>query len=111
METRIEMLKKSGKLLCGDIEFLEEYESSINELFDELNTRGYVKEGFSKDQHERLNKLAATANAPLQLVDSFHEIYFLADEDKIKAKEEQLNKTGLKINRDIILLSSVIVIK
>jgi hypothetical protein len=87
-------------LLRGDIEFLEEYESSINELFDELNTMGHVKEGFSKDQHKRLNKLAATANAPLKLVDSFHEIYFLADEDKIKAEEEQLNKTGLKINRD-----------
>lgn len=60
---------------------------------------GYVKECFSKGQHERLNKLAATANAP-KLVDSFHEIYFLADEDKIKPNEKQLNKIGLKINKD-----------
>lgn len=100
MENRIEMYKKSETLLRGDIEFLEEYESSINELFDELNIMGYVKKGFTKDQHERLNKLMATANAPLELVDSFHEIYFLADEDKIKEKEKQLNRTGLKINKD-----------
>ncbi len=47
-----------------------------------------------------MKKLAYTANAPAQLANSFHNIYYRDDANEIRFKVEQLDKIGFKTSLD-----------
>jgi hypothetical protein len=54
---------------------LEEYEPHITDLFDQLDSKGFVnKEEYSQDIEDRLKKLIKISNETLQFADSYHYI-------------------------------------
>jgi hypothetical protein len=95
MKKRIEQYK--AKLAKGEKKVLIEYEPSILEFLDAIDKKGALNVVFSDWQINRLMNLVTTSNLPVNLCNSFSNI-FDGDLSKMESRVEQLEKDGLKIN-------------
>lgn len=95
MKSRLEKFKE--KLPDGEKKVVMDYEDSISDLLEDLDNRGVLKIVFTEWEVDRLQNLVTTSNAPIQLWNSFNNV-FKGSSQEMKENVDKLAKVGFKTN-------------